>query len=411
MWLYVPSTSSRSAPASACSTKDCARAWGCLDSRDVLSFTLKGKPLPPRSLRRLWKRAAWSQRLFGTISRPSTAGRGAAWWMASLRASPANRTRLRDNNSASMTRAGSGPTSHESFARANLHLLSSKTCLDFFTPPVPSTPYLTLPKSGSMRSGVISKRPPLALPTLESVSSFWPTSRASDGDKGGPNQMGSKGDPMLPSAAAHWATPDANTATYSNGEFGPNIRQQAAMWATPDACLHGGSNKSESKNAAVRPNISMQSKLWATPQARDEKSADSSESGNYQRKQQQGFTIDLNSQASNWPTPTARIVKGGGVKTTRKDGKSRMDMLDYKAEIFSHPVHSIHDGRELSPTRRTLRPQLNPAFACWLMGWPIWWTNPGLTSCAQSEMPSYRCKLQRHLLCLLGEREWSEGRA
>ena len=74
---------------------------------------------------------------------------------------------------------------------------------------------------------------------------------------------------------------------------------------------------------------------------------------------------------------------------------------------FSHPVHSTLDGRELSPTGRTLRRRLNPAFGCWLMGWPIWWTNPALINCVRSEMESYRFRLQSHLLSLCAE-HWVE---
>ncbi|KKN56899.1 hypothetical protein LCGC14_0567520 [marine sediment metagenome] len=37
--------------------------------------------------------------------------------------------------------------------------------------------------------------------------SMWPTPRGSDGEKGGPNQRGSKGDLALPSAAVMWPTP------------------------------------------------------------------------------------------------------------------------------------------------------------------------------------------------------------
>lgn len=36
---------------------------------------------------------------------------------------------------------------------------------------------------------------------------MWPTPRASDGEKGGPNQRGSKGDLTLPSAVRKWPTP------------------------------------------------------------------------------------------------------------------------------------------------------------------------------------------------------------
>lgn len=49
--------------------------------------------------------------------------------------------------------------------------------------------------------------------------------------------------------------------------------------------------------------------------------------------------------------------------------------------------------------------RLNPAFAAWLMGIPWWWTNPGVTSCAQSEMALYRSRLQSRLSRLCGEPE------
>jgi hypothetical protein len=105
----------------------------------------------------------------------------------------------------------------------------------------------------------------------------------------------------------------------------------------------------------------------------------------------------------------ARDHKGGGVTTERKDGKSRMDMLDWRAEAFSRPVLSTLDGRELSPTTRTLRPRLNPAFAAWLMGLPGWWTSPAVTSSARSAMEPYRSALRSQLQLLLGERSSADS--
>lgn len=131
--------------------------------------------------------------------------------------------------------------------------------------------------------------------------------------------------------------------------------------------------------------------------------------------------------------PDGEGSQGGGVTTERKDGKSRMDMLDWRAEHwpttnaadaktspdwphkggnptlvcaadrFSRPVLSTLDGRELSPTTRILRPRLNPAFAAWLMGLPGWWTSPAVTSSARSAMEPYRCALRSRLELLLGE--------
>jgi hypothetical protein len=63
----------------------------------------------------------------------------------------------------------------------------------------------------------------------------------------------------------------------------------------------------------------------------------------------------------------------------------------------------ISDGPESSQGGPTSRRRLNPAFGCWLMGWPCWWTNPAITSCAKSEMESYRFALRSQLSSLLGE--------
>jgi hypothetical protein len=126
-------------------------------------------------------------------------------------------------------------------------------------------------------------------------------------------------------------------------------------------------------------------------------------------------------QANHWPRPTARIYKGGGKAVTRKDGKNRLDMLDWAAEGWngpsSSPAHPIPGGApcltpipwqplpsdgsicspllaEISVYRRwsmrsggaagwrgtwTRRPrrQLSPRFVEWLMRWPIGWSGFG----------------------------------
>ena len=59
------------------------------------------------------------------------------------------------------------------------------------------------------------------VPTAKAMG--WPTPRGTDGTKGGPNQAGSKGDLMLPSAAAQWPTPAARDSK------GPNSEQHATV--------------------------------------------------------------------------------------------------------------------------------------------------------------------------------------
>lgn len=86
MWLHVPSSFSTFSQAQACSAGRFTARSRFLASQAGLWVTLSGKPM----LRPLswpgWRRRAWIRRLYGTISDPSRAGRGAARWIASLRA-------------------------------------------------------------------------------------------------------------------------------------------------------------------------------------------------------------------------------------------------------------------------------------------------------------------------------------
>lgn len=132
-----------------------------------------------------------------------------------------------------------------------------------------------------------------------------------------------------------------------------------------------------------------------------------SDSGSAQR-QAKGPNLGLMDQAKSWPTPTAcseNSIRGAGqdpdVRRQNGHAVNLQDAVHGMAKSL-HPVHSMIDGRELSPTVRTLRPRLNPAFACWLMGWPIWWTNPEITNSVKSEMELYRCRLQSHLSSFFG---------
>ena len=64
---------------------------------------------------------------------------------------------------------------------------------------------------------------------------------------------------------------------------------------------------------------------------------------------------------------------------------------------YSPQAQAIQDGEKSSEPNLGSRRRLNPAFGCWLMGWPWWYTNPALTSCAKSAMESWRHALALHL--------------
>ncbi len=141
---------------------------------------------------------------------------------------------------------------------------------------------------------------------------------------------------------------------------------------------------------------------WSTPKATD------GAKGGPGQSYGSGGTPPLPAQAAQWPTPAAQNWKGSSeASITRADGKSRMDILHYRAEQgFTRPAPAITmDGARFSPhalisrplwasmiashgrvvSRRILkartRRRLNPLFVGWLMGWPI-----GHALCACSEM-------------------------
>ena len=76
---------------------------------------------------------------------------------------------------------------------------------------------------------------------------MWPTPRASDGEKGGPNQRGSKGDLMLSSAVHHFPTPTAtNTkANHMRGADKGKPRGPRSYSLTPRATDIGKGEGSE----------------------------------------------------------------------------------------------------------------------------------------------------------------------
>jgi hypothetical protein len=126
----------------------------------------------------------------------------------------------------------------------------------------------------------------------------------------------------------------------------------------------------------------------------------------------------LSAQALQWPTPAAQNWKGSSpASVMRADGKSRMDILHYRAEQgFTRPDPAImRHGRQCShhaPISRPLwasmiashgravsrrilkgraRRRLNPLFVGWLMGWPI---GHALCACSAMEFIHWRQRMR-----------------
>jgi hypothetical protein len=132
---------------------------------------------------------------------------------------------------------------------------------------------------------------------------------------------------------------------------------------------------------------------------------------------------------NHWPSPAAQNWKGSSEDSiTRTDGKSRMDLLHYRAEQgFTHPALAIMlNGRRSLPhapisrplwasmiashghavSRRILkgrsRRRLNPLFVGWLMGWPI---GHALCACSATEFTHW----QRHMRGALSQLPMASG--
>jgi len=137
----------------------------------------------------------------------------------------------------------------------------------------------------------------------------------------------------------------------------------------------------------------------------------------------------LPAQAAQWPTPAAQNWKGSSeASITRADGKSRMDILHYRAEQgFTRPDPVIRpDGHRFflhAPISRPLwasmiashgravsrrilktraRRRLNPIFVGWLMGWPI---GHALCACSATEFTRW----QQHMRGALSHLPMASG--
>lgn len=123
MWLYIPSTSSPSAPAAQALISASSWQFQVLEA----SAWWRGKRSPARSWWQRWNKDCCLKLLCGAMPEPSTADRGAALWMASLAASRASRTALPDEKAGVTTRATSGQRRGASSSSRGRGSSSSKT--------------------------------------------------------------------------------------------------------------------------------------------------------------------------------------------------------------------------------------------------------------------------------------------
>lgn len=211
--------------------------------------------------------------------------------------------------------------------------------------------------------------------TLTDQANLWTTPQAHDVTQRGSGQKptAKAGNACLAKDATTWPTPktgeggETGTRSKTDPKAGRQLHEEASLWATPNTPTGGPNTKSTAKHTGG---------------------------------------LDLDGQASMWPTASARDHKG----SLPMDQRDRtMGTLDEAAERrFSPPAPATHDGQTSSenvpgspqPSRKK---RLNPLFVCFLMGWPEFWTTPVPTPCELRAMESWRFRLRCHLSSLLGD--------
>lgn len=401
VWLYVPGlAASKSGSELHSETVTAASAWS------------RGKPLRPQRWRAAWSKGGWIRALSGMTSPPSTASRGVATFISSLPVSPASRGVRPASERAPRTSAGCGQTSPASFVKWHPPTSSWRTSAASFWEEL-DTFSQTWPTSGSLRNGMCFRREAWVPPTGENGSSFWPTAAAfvsGDGEgletwearRQGILAKGINGNGMgtpLTIAASTWTTPQASEPDSaerpSRAETGRTtefLGRQASGWTTPRVAT-GAYTRDQGDPEKERMSLEGEASLWQTPNLPN--------GGGKTRGGERGDELLLEGQAA-WFTPAATDHKGSTAPGQRRG------QLSEQTETPSRQAQATPDGETSSPSPRGSRPRLNPAFVCWLMGWPWWWTNPEWTSCEQQATEWYR-GVRRWLSAFCGD-DFGAGR-
>ena len=331
MWLHIPpahlnSTSSRCAPESGGLNLASCSPSIISERLAEASATWRGKLQPPPAWQRRWKQGGFITRLSGLTCSPSEAQSGVASFISSLRETPARITASPE--SAPGNRASD-------FLRLNLSALPMSAGLILSSARTfrGTQPNNLKPSSrhwsdwATALRAEYSARPKPEIPCGANDCSSWPA----------PN-FGSEN--SMRGGAQH---PDKRRA----GGHQVNLQDLACHW---HAARANDPEKRGAITADPRTGIAGQAENWNFP-------------------------------GKAWPAPASRDHKGSSEGSiTRKDGKSRADMLDFATEQFfllpSFPVQEMNeDGLTFSigiPNTNQPSPKrkLNPIFVEALMRWP-----------------------------------------
>ena len=374
-WILPSSIRSRFVPESECSTLAPNSPANTTDTEHVFWLTLSGKQVQRPLSWRGWKARAWSPLLFGAVlSKNSHSTHCVEKWMQSwpdfrVRTFPsqANKQEQKENDT-------SYPQSSKLLATLEPDGFFWKTSEGSFLPGMepPLRKFSErFPISGGMRNGQLFEHPRWVPIIDANDGSAWPTATLDDVNN---VTRDSGSQQSLARDSRRWATPRAGKISSENPE----------VW---DARKAGGE--------VSTPPLPMQAAQWQTVRANE------GNAGDYQTNASNPDKpfVTLNGQAKAWPTPAARDEKGAnGMEHMNTKDRPHMDQLANAAVYrFSPQAQAtgldgnllwMADQLNISPLR------LNPAFVCWLMGWPWWWTRAEPINCEQEETELFRSKLR-----------------
>lgn len=231
--------------------------------------------------------------------------------------------------------------------------------------------------------------PDLPRPTLTGVAQNWKTPAARD-----PGIMTER---LRTATGEQWSGGERAFDAETGRMAQTGLTQQLEQWRTPsDLSKRGGSQPAEKRKAGGHSvNLEDQAEHWLTPNVPNggRTTHHATMQGRTAMHNGKKVQVGLESQAAAWSTPTARMHKGGSLTSlTRKDGKSRLDMLDWQAEAWADSRSSSQDlptpdGPDCCAPDPNSRPpstkkRLNVFFVEALMRWPTGWTDCGLPETA-----------------------------
>jgi hypothetical protein len=435
----MPYTSSASAQASEGSISASNWRFRALAS----SAWWRGKHSQSSVWHRRWKRAPWLQRLCGRMSRPSTASRGAASWICSLRDTRVSHSRSPGNVWDRTILGISGRMSPASLAKWARDGSSSRTSQGTFDwASSPCEPTFDQWAIESRRDS--SRRLKSARLIYASGSLLWPTAVANDAKSAAnrtctrsPDASDQHSGTTLVDAARMWLTPnlpaphDSENTAGRGGKRQRELADMALLWPTPNARVsQDGESPSTwmERRAKLRASgingngsgmpLTMATAMWPTPKT----PSGGPESRQSKRKRNSGG-VDLQTASEIWQTPQTPGGGGTGRSGTRRnqpllDGQARMwrtpkasdaghagpnqadgsghAQLAMQADCLSSHPDQLNSKTGHSCSKSTRR--LNPRFTSWLMGLPHGLTSFELTA---TESCRYRQRMRSYLCWLV----------